>query len=254
MSKPVAGDHFAFELKDGRFGLCRVVNADGDDVLVAATAWIGEAVPVLSEIGFVDLLVRTSFSHDEALCAINVGEPEPPEGFVFVGNLRGEESVVVPSNSWGMWTGFPIWVLDEWRWHNDKEGLLADREAEKVDRERAAAVAMVERQRWLDSLTLSSLESHVFFESWESFVDEELIAASRGALKHTISALIGEEDPDARYELLLACMGAFDELDEEHEFIMTIEREDICEAVSLIAEVAGVDEEQIDELMEHRDW
>ncbi len=95
--------------------------------------------------------------------------------------------------------------------------------------------------------TLGELAKRTFFESWEGEVEAKDLKRSRQILKRLHRALAEGGDPEVAIQTAVESFNAIDH------FIMTIEREDICDALWLYGRSAGIDDPQ--ELVDrHRDW
>lgn len=96
-----------------------------------------------------------------------------------------------------------------------------------------------------DDLNLADLRTRKAFESWEGYVDPGIIEECRKVYEETIDSLLGlgEDAPaEERLRILERYVERFNELDKAHDhFIMTIEREDICECFGQIADIVGLD-------------
>jgi hypothetical protein len=109
-------------------------------------------------------------------------------------------------------------------------------------------------------MSLSDLRNKKAFESWDGFIDPRLIEQSRKVYEETIDSLLalGQDAPaEERVKILERYVERFNELDRAHgPFIMTIEREDICECFGEIADVVGLDGiKECDDLPNvARDW
>ena len=107
-------------------------------------------------------------------------------------------------------------------------------------------------------MTLEQLQAKTPFSSWEGHVDSKALAESRLIYKTTLSKLVQVglgKQKDAYIPLLNRYIEEFNRIDEEYEFIETIEREDICEHLGQILDILklpGV--EDCDDLPAVRNW
>lgn len=107
-------------------------------------------------------------------------------------------------------------------------------------------------------MTLEQLQANTPFSSWEGHVDSKALGESRLIYKTTLSNLmqVGLGQPKEIYiPLLNRFIEEFNRIDEEYEFIETIEREDICEHLEQILDILnlpGVGE--CDDLPAVRNW
>ena len=107
-------------------------------------------------------------------------------------------------------------------------------------------------------MTLELLQAKTPFSSWEGHVNPKALGESRLIYKTTLSKLVqvGLGKPkDAYIPYLNRYIEEFNRIDEEYEFIETIEREDICEHLAQILDVLklpGIGE--CDDLPAVRNW
>lgn len=95
--------------------------------------------------------------------------------------------------------------------------------------------------------TLDELAARTFFESWKGHVDAKDLKKSRQILKALHRSLAKGDDAEAVIQTAVEAFNAIDD------FIMTIEREDIFDALWLYGRAAGIaDPEAL--IDEHRDW
>jgi hypothetical protein len=107
-------------------------------------------------------------------------------------------------------------------------------------------------------MTLEELQRKTPFTSWEGSVDADALDASRRAYATLMTQLValGPEQPaDAYLPALNGYIEEFNRLDEEFEFIETIEREDICECLQDVLDVLDLpDIGECDDLPAVRNW
>jgi hypothetical protein len=263
---PKAGDAFAVPLEDGRYGVCRVLIdttspeakglGRGRSILVAGSAWIGDAVPTAADPALRPILRKTHHSW--------AGDPEvqwvddaPPADFVLIGTIPPTaDEAAMTCDVFGGWASFAIQPLAQWRWDHDQEAVIAaDAERKARDAERGHE-AQRERQNYLSRVTLADLRGHRFFPGWKDYPSRKLVAASRKIMADTVERLIALEltaSEDARMGILRECIEAFNRLDAETTFIETVEREDICEEFEAVVHACGLGHHQ-DLADEWREW
>ena len=105
----------------------------------------------------------------------------------------------------------------------------------------------------MDIAGLRAIRDGRFFEGWDDYVPKEHITASEASIRQLIDDLIalGKKATErAARRAVDACVRRFNDMDDG--WICTIEREDICEQVDRVIELAGFkpDEDWLDE----RDW
>jgi hypothetical protein len=265
-SLPEAGAAFMFRLPDGRYGVCRVLRqAHGNDVrwlggpnvLVACSAWIGDAIPDPADPALRTILHLTHHSWNGQPEVLWTDEPPPPE-FKPIGIIlpTAEERKMKCDSSAG-WESCPIQSFAQWRWEHDREALLAQdaAEAEQEQQELEARNAAIEADR--RSTSLEKLSKYRFFANWKEYPPKEAIRASRVTMTKAVQALIalGPKGTRAKKKQILKdCIEGFNELDRTmNSFIETSARDDICSEFDLLVHACGLGEyENLAD--EWRDW
>lgn len=104
-----------------------------------------------------------------------------------------------------------------------------------------------------ETLTLAEFRQMTLFAGWEGYRDMLLIEASRRIFGETVDKLAGLErgQEDIKLNIMQACIEQFNDLDSQHAFIETIEREEICEAFAQLARIVGLSEDLADRW---REW
>lgn len=86
---------------------------------------------------------------------------------------------------------------------------------------------------------------------------KELLEESEKAL-HTFARDLEKLGNGAPQQSIMECVEAvvvtFNEIDEKYSFIETIEREELCEYIYIVAKMAGLDVDGNDITEEWRDW
>ncbi len=253
-----AGDAFLAPLEDGRRCVCRVLRVaeDHSRVLVVASPWVGTQPPDLGDPRLREVFSPThhSWRGDPWISWITVPVPAT---FTRLGEIPPTEAEAVRDcASWaGGWESFPLQVFLQWRWDHERDKVLAEDAAE----ERAAKAAREEERRAYRPLPTQTLEDRrrrVPFESWTGYVDPPALRGARRIIRETIDALIAlgpEASEPARIDAFRHCVERFNRLDEEQQFIDTIEREDICELLDELAGLVGLDDYD-DCLTGRRNW
>jgi len=107
-------------------------------------------------------------------------------------------------------------------------------------------------------MTLEQLQANTPFSSWAGHVDPKAIEASRHIYKRTIDMLvrIGTGKPkDSYLPVLNKYIEDFNALDDQYEFIETVEREDICECLAEVLDILKLpDINDCDDLPAVRNW
>lgn len=263
---PEAGAAFVFPLGDGRYGVCRVLRQANakevrslgrPEVLVACSAWIGDAIPDVNDPALLPYLHLTHHSWKGHPFVFWDYQP-PPREFNPLGVIppTADERKMKCDTSAG-WEGCRFHLLAQWRWHHDREALLAEeaRKHEESLRKIDELNAAIEKER--RSMTLEKLGKYRFFADWKEYPSKEAIKASREAMKKTVRALIAlgpSASEEQRKQVLKDCIEVFNELDRKmNGFIETSVRDDICSEFDLLVHACGLGEyENLAD--EWRDW
>lgn len=220
-------------LVDGRYGVCRVIQRDseGERVLAVATPWIGSGEPELSEPLLREMLVLSHHAWSNSPAALWVSRPLPQD-FILIGSLeptQAEKQMV--SNSGAAWPWLPIQVLSQWRWDNDRESVLKEDALRHQEKAKQREIEAQHRREYLAKITLKELREKPRFGSWEGYVPDVALEATRNVFCDTIDAIV-ELGPKASEESIIEklkwCIESLNELDFQHEFIETLERENLC--------------------------
>jgi hypothetical protein len=108
------------------------------------------------------------------------------------------------------------------------------------------------------SMLLEEFQAKTPFSTWVQHVNPMALGESRRIYKTMIAELAQLSDKhskDAYIQVLSRYIEDFNQADEKHQFISTIEREDICEHLEEVLDVlklSGIDE--CDDLPVARDW
>lgn len=258
----VAGAAFAILLADGRFAACRVLRESADDgharVLVAASAWIGDAIPDVGDPSLRPILRKTHHAWEGQPEVIWVDD-EVPSRFIPIGTIEPTpDERSISCAPFGSWESAALQPLLQWRWDHDRAAVLAE-DAIKAQAEAARrSEERAERAAYLARVTLDELSRRQFFPDWE-YPPAAATDASRAIMAATVTRLIGL-GPDAseadQMAVLQRCIESFNELDADERligFIETVEREDICEEFEAIVHACGLGHHE-DLADEWRDW
>jgi len=102
---------------------------------------------------------------------------------------------------------------------------------------------------------LNALRGASFLEQWTHVVSEDNIAKTRSIIKRGIDTLtdLGPSSSEFdRIHVLRSIVQALNDADDG--FICTIEREDLCEFLSLVGKNSGINDSVVDEVLEGRNW
>lgn len=256
---PEPGSVFVAPTGDGRLAAGRVLRRQFEGgafgVLIAASRWMGAEVPSLDAAELREPLILTHHGYQgqrEVFWAHDV----MPADFTIVGRIElSDEDRAVTSNSFGGWQSVPWQALKQWRWDHDRDALLqeeAEQAAAEADRRRIAAAARAEYMR---NLTLDALAERTWLPSWDAEEPPAGLDESRRLLSRFVEELRSQPKltrPVAR-KLLKRTVQEFNRLDAARQFISTIEREDLYEALEQIACAAGFPQ-LADEIDAWREW
>ena len=252
---PQPGSVFITPLGDGRFGVVRVlrtkVGSGHAFAFVEPSAWIGSSPtrPSDSQIRIPLKLMHHSWSKQRF--AQWVFTP-PPASFVYVGGIPVfPEDDQFCEESYGSWEFLPRQILVQWRWDNDRESLLREESERKEKRAKDAILANERRKEMLRSITIDSLVTRTWFDSWD---EEDSLQRSRAIVKNLIQK-ISAEPKLTKTKVRSLLKGAVKEFNviEEGDFIETIHREEIFEAFDLIM-CAAKQPELVEEIDRWRRW
>jgi hypothetical protein len=244
------GDAFALPLEDGRWGVCRVVRKSSDPlaVLVAASAWLGDAPPTdLTDPLLTTTLVLTHHSWNSTPHIHWVTDPVPVD-VVPLGKLplRAGEA---PGNAfgWGGWESHRMQPLLQWRWDHEREAVLAEDERERQQKQAAEEEARF-GYRPLPPALEELRKQKVY--AGADYPSPEEIRLSRRIIRDAIDELIALGPDGDEVEKLDVFRRAVERFNET-EFIDTVERDYLCELFDNIAESAGLTDYDV---TAWRDW
>ena len=246
---PPVGSTFAVPLGNGLYSACRVVRHDDTMgfALVVGSGWVGTAVPGLDEPRLREPLILSHHSWK------NVKNPffavdNVPDDSQFIGTIPPlSEDLKLERTVLTSWESVRIQALLQWRWEHDREALVAEEAAKRAHEKEVALEMQRQRQEYLAAVTLGSLREKHRFESWEGAVSGGLIEACRGVFRDTIDDLMQDHGKVRKTSVTTAlrgCVQRLNELDAEHRFIETVEREDLCQEIDEIACACGVPDVQ----------
>jgi len=247
---PYPGDVFLIPLKDGRFGVCRVLRRDPPafvgkkGVLVAATPWTGNHVPDLSEPQLHEVLVLSHHGWDSERAVLWTSYPVPA-AFTLLGSLMPTPfEMQLSSNTFGTWYTLSIYVLDQWRWDHEREAVLREDQARAIARTNQRETEIRQRQEYLAHVTLQDLRNKQRFANWAGTVSKDALQATRKVFHDTIAALIalGPDRPETVvFEKLEECIVVLNTLNMQYAgFIETLEREELCAEFEEIVHASGL--------------
>jgi hypothetical protein len=248
---PSRGDAFLMPLPDGRYGVCRVIRRSTPQeekilgegyVLVAASSWIGKTTPDVAEPRLREILLLNHHAWKNKPEVNWVSDPIPDSyrRFGAVEPSLNEERMECFSLSG--WESFPLQVHRQWQWDNERDAVIREDDRQKESEAREREESGKRHQEYLGTLTLEGLKKKRRFSEWKGYVPVKLGAACRKVFKETIDGII-ELGPHPKKRAVLTilrrCIETLNELDEQHKFISTIEREDLCEEFDEIVHACG---------------
>lgn len=188
------GATFAVPLADGQFGAVFVVGVDaerdGGGAWFAATEYVGVQLPELDEPALkkIQILNTSGFSSaPRPFVWWQPGNEPPPSPMQFFGVISTIESqlklAIVQSIDWrNTWERWAAIILHQWRWDNDREGLILG----KYDNKPRPKPARRKRPE----KSLVDLRRGPFFRSWDKVVPPRVKRAARRIARETIDELI----------------------------------------------------------------
>jgi hypothetical protein len=246
---PPVGSVFLMPLPNGRFGACRVIRhdkrfSDTSRALVIASRWIGTVAPRLDEPLLREPLTKTHHSWKNQIEAFYAFD-NVPEDFQLLGTLvPTNEDMRLECSSLANWCSAQLQVLIQWRWDNERDALLAEDELSRQRKQAADLEKQRERQNYLAHLTLDKLKlkSKRRFATWKGGVSQELTNICRHVFDETIDMLMKCDDKPRKrrvVSILQKCVDRLNQLDAEHHFIETVEREELCQEIDEIICACG---------------
>src|SRR5579871_5520527 len=154
---PPPGSVFLVPLEDGRFGAVRVLRTKSEGryacAFVVPSRWIGTSAVRPSDDAIRLPLLLTHHQWANKRDAAWVCTP-PPASFIPVGSIeiKAADSLIAEEVYQG-WDGFPLQILLQWRWDNDREAVLAGDVAEKAKQAEARRLADERRAELLRTVT-----------------------------------------------------------------------------------------------------
>lgn len=106
----------------------------------------------------------------------------------------------------------------------------------------------------LNTVALQELQENPFFAAWDHFIPTAALAKAEDSMQTLIARLLVLDPEGSETEVMLAvseCVIRFNEIDTG--WITSIEREDICDALSRIVEICGMDG-SADWIVAAREW
>lgn len=206
-------------------------------MLIAASPWLGSALPALDEPELRATLILSHHAWQDRPEVVWVHDPMPDD-FILVGRIDlAADDLAAASDSFSGWQSVPLQALTQWRWDHDRDALLREEArtaAEQAERRRRRAEARAERMRLL---TLDALAGRVWFESWGVADRGVPLGECRSAMARLVSELRAAPRLTLAVvkKLLKQSVTHLNRLDSEFHFITTIEREDLCEAFEQVA-------------------
>ncbi|WP_425397204.1 hypothetical protein [Aeoliella sp.] len=263
---PTAGAAFAVPLEDGRYSVCRVLRRatpeetqwhGSESVLVATSAWIGDIVPAPQDVALRPILLKTHHNWENEPDVYWVSEP-PPSDFLPIGIVEpSAEEVNLECDAFSGWLSAQIQSLAQWQWDNDRESVLEAGKLKAIKQQEERQRECEARKARLEATTLENLRNRQFFEHWDDYPAKKAILGSRQIMQETVEQLIElgtAATESARLAVLQECIERFNRLDEELDhFVLTIEREDICEEFEMLVHACGLGAHE-DLADEWRDW
>lgn len=250
---PAEGAAFAVPLEDGRFSVCRVIRVTTSDeakkhgeesVLVACSAWIGDAVPDSRDPALRPILILTHHKWNYIPEILWISVP-PPDDFIPIGSIESTpEEKTNECLTFGGWGSAQIQPMAQWRWDNERNSVLADDRIQDKEGSHKRQREQQDRETYLANITLEELRDQEFFVRWNECPPPKAIHASRRIMRDTVQQLLelGRTAQESeRMVILQRCIEQFNSIDAEMDhFIATVEREDICEEFEAIVHACGL--------------
>jgi hypothetical protein len=272
---PDEGDVYAFKLKDGRFGACRVLRKlpiaktelgewtgkkdEGWCLRIAVTPWVGKSLPKLKEPELSEILNLTHHAWKgwKEVWLVDV----PPGGaFKYVGNLpltdkeRRQKDTGLSPGEWpkGYWAEQ---VLMQWEWdHAERGQLLAKEQRQKAREDEKEDRADARRIARFSKMSLADFRRSRFLPGWSSIASQQAVAETRQATQEAIDRMIALGRKPKRRQLLAEVkrlIQHWNKLQKKHDgFMATTERDDLCVHLEDLFVVAGLEDDDPAEFFE----
>jgi hypothetical protein len=238
---PAPGSVFVAPLPDGRLCAGRVLRSELEGgahaVLLAASAWIGDKEPRLTDGALRETAVLTHHACQSRQNIFWSWELMPAD-FRIIGVLElSEAERQLTSDSYTGWESVPGHAYLQWRWDHDRDALLAEEAREEVEEADRRRVRAERRAAYVKTLTLESLAERNWFSDWNDEETSAHVEEIRGVIRNLVKDLAAlpkrtQASVQKRYRKAIR---ALNQIDATGEGIMTIEREEICEALEQIA-------------------
>jgi len=257
---PEAGTVFAMPLADGRVGVCRVLRRATEDIpraLVAASDWISSKPPPLDHPAVRKTLTISHHNWWNSPVAMWVSAP-PPKEFRLIGRIAvTPEDTKAQSNSYTGWESFALHVLSQWRWDNEREAVVAEDKIKQAAQLAKRQEEMQKRTDYLSKISFSDLLAKDLFSTWDEYPPEKAKEGCQEIIRTFIRTLAAAKEPiekrfvSSELKKCVECLNQFDA--QNNNFIETIEREDICEALEDVVNAAKFPK-LIEKVENWRDW
>ena len=251
----------------GFWGACKVLRVDNDGAVIAGLGWAGKSPISLEQISGIGILDLVETEPDKSHAIFWREKNKPPENFTFVGSIEptGIELDLIKCNCktrhcscikmLGGWKALKAALNREWRKRLDAEAYEVER-AWIIAQMKSNKSVNDERQiSETDNTSLISMSKEEIFDNWETHLPPDLLLACREIIYSTLDQLLGKEKPTNKDEILKIfqnCVQELNRLNQEHGFIDTAKREDICFEINRMAKAAGIKEQNIAD--KWREW
>lgn len=216
---------------------------------MAATQYIGAKPPDLSEPLLASILRMDSIgcdratqrgAHDNWPCVWWQRWCEhPPADFRYLSIVEPApaEQRMNPDAYSKFWENWARYILQEWRWHHDRQALVAELD----ERNGAGSVeAFLKDKARRAEMTLDKLRRQRFFTQWDGFVSTSMIRAARKIAKQTIDQLIALGPRPTKKQAVPILRNYIESFNVMADPIDTISRDDICDVFYEIVRVTGL--------------
>jgi hypothetical protein len=236
---PLPGTTYAIELEDGIYGACTALAIRRPDqslprflryfgVFVAAFDWMGSRAPQLADLKLSTLL----HSDSNNVQGIWIAEP-PPATWKAIGVISLPSEVTISSEAISGW-GWIESVLNDHLQALREFGSFpsASAKGDPSEIEPQGTSKNEDKSSGRRELTLENVNRERYFEEWRACHRAHIVNEAERIIHHAVrdlAAVREQESENKKIGILRKYIEGFNELDEKHHFIDSIERDDILE-------------------------
>lgn len=248
---PNPGDAFVFPLKNGLYGVCRVIRKSTKEemkfygaphILIAASSWFGKNIPDEDDPSLRNILPLKNSNYNEELCLIWVDEQPGSEYKIFGTIVPSDDDLKLDCYKYGGWS-LATQAEMQWQRNNEKQKELIDDQEFSITKEH------------IFPKSLNEFLEYAQFEHWQSSVSRVPLIRISNLLTKTVNEVFsfGKNRDLKGIEIIKNFIKDTNKLNAKYTFIGTNEREELFDILIALLELLGVQDPEkiIDEV---RDW